>query len=77
MKQVTLGPWTKDTIPFEKFARLYLEMKAEGWDWLFNERCKYVNLRFDDGDVAMFDRRGRPIDLDDLGRQSKVLPKVG
>lgn len=47
------------------------EDKKPRWSWIWNTRCKYINLRIDmrDGHCLIFDKDNNPITLEQLEYQ--------
>lgn len=55
-----------------KVMDIIAKAKLNYWSWVWNPRCKYINLRIDmrDGHCVIFDRDGNRITLDELAHQN-------
>ena len=52
-----------------------LDNNNEAWRWMFNTRCKYIELRIDmrDGAFILKDREGTRISLEELKAQKNRI----
>lgn len=59
-------------IPFAKVFEVISFASSGKWDWVWNPRCKYINIRIDmrDGHCVIFDRDGKQITLEELQYQN-------
>lgn len=55
----------------DDFIAVLEQMRAGKWKWVYNSKCKYVDLRVDmrDGACIIKDLEGRRIDPKDLAYQ--------
>ena len=62
-------------IDVSKVIEVVEKAKNRKWNWGFNSRCKYINIRIDmrDGHCLLFDRDDNPITLDDLNYQCSTI----
>jgi len=66
-KKIDENVWDK----IEDFANVYKKMRNGDWSWIYNSKCKYVELRVDmrNGGCIISDRSGTRIDPKDLEYQ--------
>lgn len=65
--------WDENFQEVTDFIKEASAERMEGWQWIKNSRCKYVQLRIDmrDGGFIIQDRHGKRISLDQLKYQYK------
>jgi len=58
-------------IELEDVIKEIQQMVGNNWSWIYNDRCKYFNLRIDTRDYACYltDREGKYITLEELKKQ--------
>lgn len=65
--------WEENLDEVMSFVKEAIKDPFEGWQWINNSRCKYVDIRIDmrDGGFIIKDRDGKRISFDQLKHQYK------